>query len=46
MTVFDHVGVLLVWSEVHDDVGGGKHLFVGADGEAIFGGIEEGLALF
>ena len=43
---FDNLGVLLVRSEVHDDVGGGKHLLVGADSEAIFGRVEEGLALF
>ena len=40
-----HVGVLLVWREVHHDVGCGKHFFIGANGETILGGIEVRLAL-
>ena len=41
----DHVGVLLVRGEVEHDVGGGEELLVGADGEAVLGGVLPRLTL-
>ena len=41
-----HLGVLLVRGEVDHQVGGGDHLLVIADGEAVFGGVLPALPLF
>ncbi len=42
----NHVGVLLVGSEVHNDISSREKLFVATNGETIFSGVKERLTLF